>query len=73
MAKDKFETIEVNVDSVEEFLRTETDRRIQYIVDNNIEAEEPLIPRSQIRDFIPAIVISAVSIVLHHIIQFAVF
>lgn len=73
MAKDKFETIEVNVDSVEEFLRTETDRRIQYIVENNIKAEEPIIPRTQIRNFIPAIVISAVSIVLHHIIQFVVF
>ena len=73
MAKDKFETIEVNVDSVEEFLREETDRRIQYIVENNIEAEEPMIPRTKVRDFIPAIVISAASIVLHHIIQFAVF
>ncbi len=73
MAKDKFETIEVNVDSVEEFLRTETDRRIQYIVENNIKAEEPIIPRTKIRNFIPAIVISAVSIVLHHIIQFVVF
>lgn len=73
MAKDKFETIEVNVDSVEEFLRTETDQRIQYIVENNIETEDPIIPRTKIRDFIPALVISAASIVLHHIIQFVVF